>query len=150
MKRFETDPVFNFGSVIITCEEVVKLPGVDIDFDLSFDLQLSNIYKKAAHPLNGMRQIWHNLSLLNRLTIIYTYDLPNFIFCPLPWHFCNLTNTKKMDKSQEREQRFVYNDSFAPYEDLLTKAKLSKLHIRAIRTMAIETSKILNTLARPV
>ena len=87
MKRFEKDQVFNFGSVIITCEEVVKLPGVDIDFNLSFDLQLSNIYKKAAHQLNGMRQFCHNLSLLNKLTVIYTFDLPNFIFLPFAMAF---------------------------------------------------------------
>ena len=30
-KTFEKHPVFNFESVNITCEEVVKLLGVDID-----------------------------------------------------------------------------------------------------------------------
>ena len=57
MKTFEKSPVFRFESVNITCEEVVKLLGVDIDFNLSFDQHISNICEKAAHQLNVMRQI---------------------------------------------------------------------------------------------
>ena len=129
-KTFEKSPVFRFESVNITCEEVVKLLGVDIDFNLSFDQHISNICKKAAQQLNVMRRIGHNLSLLNRLTIFHTLVLSNFNFCPLAWHFCTESNTKKMEKLQERGLRFVYNDFFTSYEDLLTKAKLSTLHIR--------------------
>ena len=36
------------------------------------------------------------------------------------------------------------------YEDLLTKAKLSTLRIRRMRTMSIETFRILKSLAPPV
>ena len=54
-----------------------------------------------------------------------------------------------MEKLQERGLRFVYNDFSASYEDLLTNAKLSTLHIRRMRTMAIETFNILNSLAPP-
>ena len=55
-----------------------------------------------------------------------------------------------MEKLQERGLRFVYNDFSTSYEDLLTKAKLSTLHVRRMRTMAIETFRILNSLALPV
>ena len=54
-----------------------------------------------------------------------------------------------MEKLQERGLRFVYDFSTS-YEDLLTKAKLSTLYIRRMRTMAIETFRILNSLAPPV
>ena len=74
----------------------------------------------------------------------------NFNFCPLAWYFCTETNTKKMEKLQERGLRFVYNDFSTSYEELLTKAKLSTLHIRRMRTMAIETFRILNSLAPPI
>ena len=97
-----------------------------------------------------MRRIGHNLSLLNRLTIFHTFVLSNFNLCPLAWHFCTETNTKKMEKLQERGLRFVYNDFSTSYEDLLTEAKLSTLHIRRMKTMAIETFRILNSLAPPV
>ena len=77
--------------------------------------------QKAAQQLNVMRQIGHNLSLLNRLTSFHTFGLSNFNFCPLAWHFCTESNTKK--KLQERCLRFVYNDFSTTYEDLLTKSK---------------------------
>ena len=46
-KTFGKSPVFSFDTVNITCEEVVKLLGVDIDFILSFDSHISNICKKS-------------------------------------------------------------------------------------------------------
>ena len=55
-----------------------------------------------------------------------------------------------MDTLQEMGLRFVYDDFPASYEEILTKAKLSTLHIRRMRTMAIETLNILNSLAPPV
>ena len=92
-KTFGKSPVFSFHTVNITCEEVVKLLGVDIDFNLSFDSHISNICKKKpAQQLNVMRRIGHNLSLLNRLTIFHTFVLSNFNFCPLAWYVCSETN----------------------------------------------------------
>jgi hypothetical protein len=65
------------------------------------------------------------------------------IFAP-SWHFSSETNTKKIEKIQERALRFVYQDYEASYENLLIKAKMPTQHIRRIRTMAMETFKILN------
>ena len=64
----------------ITCEEVAKQMGVDIDLSLSFDHYIGNICKKAAQQLNAMGRIRHNLSLLNRLTFFHTFVLSNFNF----------------------------------------------------------------------
>jgi hypothetical protein len=49
-----------------------------------------------------------------------------------------------------RALRFIYQDYGASYENLLIKAKMPTQHIRRIRTMALETYKILNGLAPPV
>ena len=58
-----------------------------------------------------------------------------------------LQNWKKI---QERALRFVYKDYNSSYMELLTKANLPTLKTRRIRTMVIETFKILNGLAPPV
>ena len=73
--------------------------------------------------------------------------LSNFNFCPLSWHFCSEGNTKKIEKVQERALRFVYSDDSCTYEELLFKAKMPTLKVRRLRTMALETFKILNGLA---
>jgi hypothetical protein len=36
--------------------------------------------------------------------------MSNFNYCPLVWHFCGETNTKKIEKIQERALRFIYNE----------------------------------------
>jgi hypothetical protein len=65
----------------------------------------------------------------------------------LAWHFCTEKNSKKLEKVQERALRFVYEDYNSSYEELLHKAKVPSLQIRRIRTMALETFKIVNKIA---
>ena len=63
-RTHEKSPTFNFGSINITCDEVVKLLGIDIDFRLSFDNHISNICKKAARQLNILKRIGNRPSRL--------------------------------------------------------------------------------------
>ena len=53
-------------------------------------------------------------------------------------------------KNQERALRFVYEDFDSSYEERLDKAKIPTLHVRRLRTMALETFKILNNMSPPV
>ena len=65
----------------------------------------------------------------------------------MAWHFCTEKNSKKIEKVQERALRFVYEDYNSSYDNLLKKAKVPSLQIRIMRTMALETFKIMNTLS---
>ena len=49
-----------------------------------------------------------------------------------------------MEQIQERALKFIYNENHSTYEELLAKSKLPSLKIRRIRTIAIETFKIIN------
>ena len=141
---------FKLGDIDESCDEIVKLLGVDIDFMLNFDNHIKSICKKAIQQLNILKRIGRNLCKLSRLTIFHTFILSNFNFCPLSWHFCSVANTKKIEKIQERALRFVYYDYISSYDELLDKAKMPTLHIRRIRTMALETYKIFHDIAPPV
>jgi hypothetical protein len=59
---------------------------------------------------------------------------------PLAWHFCNKSNTSKLEKIQARALRFIYEDYESTYDELLEKAKVPSLKVRRMRTMAIEYS----------
>ena len=142
-KTHEKQPVFKIGNIDIKCDESVKLLGVDIDFRLRFEEHIANLCRKAAQQVNIMKRLGRHLNKLNRLSIFHSFVLSNFNFCPLSWHFCSEANTKKIEKIQERALRFVYNDYATCYEDLLEKAKIPTLQIRRVRTMALETFKIL-------
>ena len=53
----------------INCEGVVKLLGVDIDYQLNFDQHISNLCRKAGQQLNVFKRLSPFLSRLNKLTI---------------------------------------------------------------------------------
>ena len=41
----------------IKCEEVVKLHGVDIDYQLNFDQHISSLCRKAGQQLNVLKRL---------------------------------------------------------------------------------------------
>ena len=114
----------------INCEDVVKLHGEDIAYQLNFDQHISNLCRKAGQQLNVLKRLSPFISRLNKLTIFHTFILSNSNYCPLAWHFCSESNSKKLEKIQERALRFVYDDFKSTYAELLTKANIPFLHIK--------------------
>ena len=143
-KTFKEQICFDLNGSKIKCEEHVKLLGVTIDYELNFDKHISEICKKSARQLNVLKRIGRYLNKLGRLTIYYSFILSNFNYCPVTWHFCSEKNTKKMEKIQERALRFIYNDYVLNYEELLEKSKMPSLKVRRLRSIAIETFKIIH------
>ena len=135
---------FNLNGNIIKTEDEVKLLGVTIDYELKFNSHITNICKKASRQLNVLKRMGKYLNRLGKLTIYHSFILSNFNYCLVIWHFCSEANTKKMEKIQERALKFIYNENHSTYEELLAKSKLPSLKIRRIRSIAIETFKIIN------
>ena len=128
----------------ISCEEEVNLLGVTLDFKLKFHSHISKICKKASRQLNVLKRIGKNLCKLGKLNIYHSFIMSNFNYCPLTWHFCGELHTKKIEKIQERALRFIYDDYTSDYDSLLRRSKLPTLKMRRMRTIALETHKILN------
>ena len=126
----------------ILCENEVKLLGVTIDYQLKFNTHISEICIKASRQLNVLKRIGKHLSKLGRLTIYNSYIMSNFNYCPVVWHFCGESNTKKMEKIQERALRFIYEDFNSDYDTFLLMSGLPSLKIRRLRMMAISIFKI--------
>jgi hypothetical protein len=146
-KTFDKNMKICIQNSTLSCEETIKLLGIEIDYQLNFDIHISSICRKASQQLNILKRLGRYLDRLSKLTIFHTFILSNFNFCPLAWHFCTDKNSKKLEKVQERALRFVYNDYTSSYINLLEKALVPSLQIRRIRTMALETYKIVNKLA---
>jgi hypothetical protein len=51
---------------------------------------------------------------------------------------------QQIEKLQERALRFIYEANTSSYDTLLEQSKLPSLKIRRMRTMALETYKIVN------
>jgi hypothetical protein len=56
-------PVFKIESAEITCDEVVKLLGIDIDYQLNFNYHIKNICRKASQQLNVVSAFLSNSNL---------------------------------------------------------------------------------------
>ena len=50
--------------------------------------------------------------------------MPYLTYCHLTWHFCNASDTRKVERIQERALRIVYNSHSEMYMNLLDCAKL--------------------------
>jgi hypothetical protein len=79
---------FNIESANISCDEVIKLLGIDIDYQLNFDKYIKNICRKASQQLSVLKRIgcflflfFFYLSLISEQ--IFILLLSNFNFCPL-------------------------------------------------------------------
>jgi len=68
------------------------------------------------------------------MTIFRSFIYSYFNCCPLAWHFWNTSNTRKMGKIQDT----------IPLKDLLIRNNLTYLHVRRIKSMALEVFKIIN------
>ena len=65
------------------------------------------------------------------------------------WHFCRASDTRKLERIQERALRSVYCDNVSSYEELLRRASLPTLYTRRLQDIAILTFKVKNGLAPP-
>jgi len=92
-------------------------------------------------------RIGRHLFKLGKLNVYYSFILSNFNYCPLVWHFCGETNTRKIEKIQQRTLRFIYNDYSSGYDTLLDRSQLPALRVRRQRAVALEAFKILNNLS---
>jgi hypothetical protein len=134
---------FKIDGIEIKPEKSVKLLGVTIDYQLKFKEHISNICKKASRQLNVLKRIGIHLNRLGRLTVYHTFILSNLNYCPLAWHFCGESETKKLEKIQERALRFIYKDYESSYESLLLQSKMPSLKLRRMRTMTLVAFKII-------
>ena len=64
-----------------------------------------------------------------KLTIYKSSILPYLAYCHLVWHFCKASDSRKIERLQERALRAVYRTKSSSYQTLL---KISGLPRRKI------------------
>ena len=78
-RTHEKSPTFNFGSINITRDGVVKLLCIDIDFRLSFDNHISNICKKKKKSSTVIEYTETNWELPEQTKQIVNFSYIYFI-----------------------------------------------------------------------
>ena len=134
---------FQLGNITIKPEDKVRLLGIDLDSKLNFNCHIHEICQKAARQINALKRLSKFLTLESRMAIFRSFIMSNFNYCSLVWHACGAKkNTRKLEKLQERALRFVYLDKVSSYDDLLTKANLTTLHLGRLKMLATEVTNL--------
>ena len=68
--------------------------------------------------------------------------LPYLTYCQLVWHFCKASDSRKIERLQERGLRAVYKDHHATYSELLKRAQLPTLKNRCLQDVCTLIYKV--------
>ena len=81
-----------------------------------------------------------------KLQLYRTAILPHLTYCSIVWHFLKASDTRKLERIQDKALRAIYCDKVSSYEELLTAAGLPTLFNRRLQDIAILMFKVKNNL----
>ena len=131
----------NIGDELIKPVSLVKLLGVLIDDNLSFNEHVSKLCVKAARQTNALRRIVKYIPNECRLNIYQAFISSNFNYWDIVWHFCSNRSTYKIEKVHKNALRVTLNNYTSSYSDMLEVVKRPTLYTSRIKNIAIETFK---------
>ena len=128
----------------------LELLGVTIDCGLNFNLHISNVCKKASQRIGVIMRLRNLIPTEAKLHLFKAAILPHLTYCHLVWHFCRASDTRRLERVQERELRAVFKDKQSSYQQLLVKAnyiiKLPSLYNRRLQDICILMYKVKHNL----
>ena len=128
----------------------LELLGVTIDCGLNFNLHISNVCKKASQRIGVIMRLRNLIPTEAKLHLFKAAILPHLTYCHLVWHFCRASDTRRLERVQERGLRAVFKDKQSSYQQLLVKAKLQSLYNRRLQDICIVRYNISNLYPRTI
>ena len=115
----------------------------------TYFLILERTYKYVKLILNQPVTCWaaYGVQTMAKLCIEKPSILPHFNYCSVVWHFCKASDRRKMERTNERGLRVIFNlfnDWSLPYEDLFRRANMTTLYNRRLQDIAVFMYKIRN------
>ena len=137
---------FRIDGENVESKPFLKLLGVTLDSKLNYSSHISDICKKAGSKVGVLNRL-KKLVLTYALLQLYKAGvLPNLTYCHTVWHFCRASDTKKLERVQERALRAIFSNKTATYEQLLDWAKLPSLENRRLQDILILMFKVKHNL----
>ena len=87
------------------------------------------------------------ISCETKLHLYLTAILPNLTYCHTVWHFCKVSDRRKLERVQERALRVIFNSKTDTCDVLLSRAELPYLYNRQLQDIVILMFKVKNGLA---
>ena len=80
-----------------------------------------------------------------KLVLLKSDILPYLTYCHLVWHFCRASDTRRLERIQERGLRAVYKDTKSSYHQLLNRTNLPTLLNRRLQDICVLMYKVKHT-----
>ena len=126
---------------------VVKLLGVKIESELSFNTHIEMLCRKASQKLNALSQLCSIVPFEKRKMLMQAFFISQFSYSPLVWMFYSRCLNIKINNLHYRALCMVYGAETASYEKLLTKDGSVTIHHRNLQCLAIEMFKVFKGVA---
>ena len=142
-QRNETEQInIKIGDQAIKTTDNIKLLGVNFDENLIFSQHNSELCKKASQRVGVLARLRNLITTEAKLLLYKTAIMPYLTYCHLTWHFCKASDTRKVEKIQERALRIVYNSHSETYMNLLDRAKLPSLLNRRLQDIVNSCTRL--------
>ena len=113
---------------------------------LNFNNHISTICRSAANQLNALIRLRHFLGIEERKTLIQSFVLSNFNYCPLVWMLSRVKSLNEIENLQKQALRFTLLDYETSYDELLSLSGSCAINVRVKRNLRVKTYKTLNNL----
>ena len=128
----------------IESEDLVTLLGVTIDYKLMFENHIQELCQRASVQLNALKRLGYFMEPKTHKTVVQSFALANFNYCPLVWYFTSAKQLNKIKKKiQERSLRYISDDYDSNKQQLLGNNKLVSKEIKREQTLCTEIFKAL-------
>ena len=115
----------NVNGTDIKAYNSITLLGVDIDNVLNFSGHISNICKKSSQRVGVMNWLRNLIPQNAKLQLFKGATLHHLTYCSTVWNFCRASDSRKLERVQERALRAIYCDSNSTMTGRKTCALLS-------------------------
>ena len=139
--------VCKVGSSNVIETHEVKLLGVKIGSDLTFNSHLETICKTASQKLNALSRLCTIVPFRKRKMLMQAFFLSQFSHCPLVWMFHSRKLNTRINNLHYRALRLVYKDENSSFKELLQRDGSVTIHQRNLQFLVIEMYKIFKGLA---
>ena len=145
-KNYDSKSFVYLEDAFLESEDIVKLLGILIDKELTFEDHINWLLKKANQKLHALMRVSKYMNQEKLRILLKTFIESQFNYCPLIWMCHSRKLNLRINKLHERALRLVYKDKNLTFEQLLEKDKAFTIHDRNLQKLAVEMYKVKNDL----
>ena len=145
-KNYESRSFVYLEDAFLESEDIVKLLGILIDKELTFEDHIKWLLKKANQKMHALMRVSKYMTQEKLRILLKSFIESQFNYCPLIWMCHSRELNVRINKLHERALRLVYKEKNLTFEQLLEKDNAFTIHERNLQKLAIEMYKVKNDL----